>query len=348
MPSHFASFRLVALLIAIILITLFAISCAAEPTQVPTSAPRSQEVEPHATTPPTSTMVPASIPTATPTHVPPLTPIRKPNARLVASAADGQAPFTLELTNLSENADAFQWDFGDGGANSTTIGGGPVTHEYTKSGTYTVTLSATREDSSEVVSTATVSLTVNPGPVDKLVLDTTEIILTPGENHSLSVEALDQFDNAITGLTYEYHSEESAGLADDQGNFTAGMNAGSYESAVIVEANDGSITKTASVNVTINHGTLDRVLLTPEKVDLDIGQSQEFSAEAMDSYGNLIPDLEIRWEAAEGLGTVDNGVLTAGTLAGSYGEGLMAIAVLDGINVEASSAVIEKLMFRRL
>ena len=90
-----------------------------------------------------------------------------------------------------------------------------MTHEYTKSGTYTVTLSATREDSSEVVSTATVSLTVNPGPVDKLVLDTTEIILTPGENHSLSVEALDQFDNAITGLTYEYHSEESAGLADD-------------------------------------------------------------------------------------------------------------------------------------
>ncbi|MEM9835812.1 MAG: PKD domain-containing protein [Bacteroidota bacterium] len=49
---------------------------------------------------------------------------------------------TVTFTNQSTNADFFEWDFGDG---NTTVGPGNVTHTYTESGFYEVTLIATDE-----------------------------------------------------------------------------------------------------------------------------------------------------------------------------------------------------------
>ena len=90
-----------------------------------------------------------------------------PKARFVASPVSGQAPLTVSFTNTSQNADEFQWDFGDG-ANLTTWSTGtsieePVSHEYTKAGTYTVTLTAILQREGPEFDVATVLVTVEPG-----------------------------------------------------------------------------------------------------------------------------------------------------------------------------------------
>ena len=51
---------------------------------------------------------------------------------------------------------------------------------------------------------------------------------------------------------------------------------------------------------------MDHVLVSPETVTLDIGQTVEFSAEAFDAYGNQITEADIRWEVVEAVGSLRN------------------------------------------
>ena len=82
-------------------------------------------------------------------------------------------------------------------------------------------------------------------------LDTTQVTLTPREDHTFSVEALDEFDNPISGLIFTFRSAKQAGQVDNQGSFTAGTKAGIYTGAVTVEATQDTITKSASADVTV-------------------------------------------------------------------------------------------------
>ncbi|MDN3669513.1 PKD domain-containing protein [Echinicola jeungdonensis] len=66
---------------------------------------------------------------------------------------------TVNFTNASENVVTYSWDFGDG---NTSTEENP-THTYAEEGTYTVTLTATSEDGTEVVTSKEVTVEV---PVD--------------------------------------------------------------------------------------------------------------------------------------------------------------------------------------
>ena len=263
-------------------------------------------------------------------------------AEFEASATSGQAPLAVSFTNKSKSADEFHWDFGDG-ATMTTSTTDVVTHEYTEAGTHTVTLTATKKGEPSESLTATLTIAVNPGTLAKVDIDPTEITLAPGETHAFSAEALDQGDNLIPGLAFVYRSDDDAGQVDSGGTFTAGTKVGTYESAVTVEVTQGSVTKSATARAAIALGPLDRVLLSPETVELDIGQSQEFSAEAVDAYGNPIPEAQLSWEIAEALGTMaDDGILTVGTQAGTFDEGVVVTARLDSLSAQATASVTVK------
>jgi len=99
-------------------------------------------------------------------------------------------------------------------------------------------------------------------------------------------------------------------------------------------------TSTMTLTVTVKHGPLDRVKLSPEAVELDIGQSQEFSTEAVDAYDNPIPEAQLTWETAEDVGTIAaSGILIAGTKAGTSDEGIAVTAKLDTLSAKASASV---------
>ena len=126
---------------------------------------------------------------------------------------------------------------------------------------------------------------------------------------------------------------------DDTGNFTAGTIVGNYEDGVTVEVTQGSVTKTATARVTIEAGPIDRVLLSPTAVTLGIGQNQEFSVQAVNAFDNSIPEAQLTWEAAQA-GTISaEGLLTTGTLAGTFDQGVKATATLGTLSAEATASV---------
>ena len=233
---------------------------------------------------------PSATPTPSQTHLEPSATPAPPEARFEASITAGQAPLAVTFSNMSEDADEFQWDFGDGATATSEMS---PTHEYTKAGTHTVTLTATSQEKSPESSTATATITVAPGAPAEVTLKPSQVSLFPEETHSFSTEVLDQYDNVVSDMTLTYTSNAEAGQVNDEGVFTAGTKAGTYEEAVTVEVIQGAVAKSTVTTVIINHGPLDRVLLSPETVKLDIGQSQEFSARAVDAYDNPIPEAQL-------------------------------------------------------
>lgn len=73
--------------------------------------------------------------------------IPQPHADFFADVVSGDAPLSVEFTDLSTNTTSWAWDFGDGG---TSVEQSPV-HVYTQAGTYTVTLVASNEGGSDTL-----------------------------------------------------------------------------------------------------------------------------------------------------------------------------------------------------
>ena len=138
-------------------------------------------------------------------------------AELAATVTSGQAPLSVTLSNNSKSADEFQWDFGDGATTTTRTKDELLTHEYTLAGTYAVTLTAIKKREPPKTRTASVRITVEPGPLDRVTLEPGEPVIEVTKWQSFTATALDQFDNVIPGLTYVYRSEEQAGQVDSDG-----------------------------------------------------------------------------------------------------------------------------------
>ena len=82
-----------------------------------------------------------------------------PTANFSSNVTEGYAPLTVQFTDLSENATAWNWDFGNG-ANSTEQN---PTHTYYAVGNYTVNLTATNENGTNSTF-ATITVLEKPVP----------------------------------------------------------------------------------------------------------------------------------------------------------------------------------------
>ncbi|KAA3664485.1 MAG: PKD domain-containing protein [Chloroflexi bacterium] len=67
-------------------------------------------------------------------------------ASFIADKTSGIAPLTVNFTNNSVNADTYHWDFGDG---TTSTAESPA-HEYDQAGVYTVSLTATGPNDTDI------------------------------------------------------------------------------------------------------------------------------------------------------------------------------------------------------
>jgi PKD repeat protein len=84
-----------------------------------------------------------------------------PVANFTANITTGYIPFGVQFTDYSTNTPtAWQYNFGDGGANGTTIN--PI-HQYTVAGTYTVILTATNADGSGTMERTNYIIANTPG-----------------------------------------------------------------------------------------------------------------------------------------------------------------------------------------
>ena len=180
MSGHSPDGKVSILAVLVALTAILSVACGGEigPTPSPTTAlgqggPLTLEPSPIVT--PTGEPVPsptaAIAPTPTPTLTPTPTPIPKPAAGLEVNADAGQAPFTVVFTNLSENAGSYEWAFGDDTTSTSDTADEPQSHEYTTAGTYEITLTAFPLVEPGQSSVATITITVEPGPLFELKIE---------------------------------------------------------------------------------------------------------------------------------------------------------------------------------
>ena len=310
-------------------------------TKNPTPTPAIEENPDPTSTPkllPTATVVSTPEVGSSPTQ--PLVPVDKSStglqAALAANVTAGQAPLSVQFTNLSLNADNFRWDFGDGETAATNLTDETVSHQYVKAGTYEVALAITKNGDDSSTALATTTILVEPGLLHRIILEPSNPNVIAAESEQFTVTAFDRFGNVISGLTSEFSAGDLAGQIDSSGVFTAATKAGQHEAAIKAMVTQGPATKTATVDVTIEPGQLTEVRLKPETVELNIGESQEFTATAVDTYGNPLPNARLTWRIDQRIGTISaSGLVTAGNVAGSYENGVTA-AILS---VEAAASV---------
>jgi PKD repeat protein len=210
----------------------------------------------------------------------------------------------------------------------------------TKAGVYPsgVTVEITQ---GSVTKTATTRVTIQPGPLDHIKLQPALATVLITKEQQFTAEALDQFDNPIPGLIPSFRSDSPAGRVDSRGNFTAGTKAGVYPSGVTVEITQRSVTKTATIRVTVPPGPLDHVKLEPALATVLVTKEQQFTATALDRFGNPIPGLISSFRSNSQAGPVDvGGKFIAGTKAGLYATAVTVEISQGSVTKTATARVI--------
>jgi len=253
-----------------------------------------------------------------------------PEASFEVNTASGQAPFSVEFLNKSKNADHFEWDFGDGTTATSSTVAEKVTHQYTRTGTYKVTLVAVKEGEIEVSSGASITITVTPGALDKVNIP--QIIeVSAGATQQLTADITDQFDNQVTEVDVSWSITNPEVVSITQtGLLAASKTVGTFDDIVKVEVTQNGLLRTATASVAIRPGPIDQMVVDLDSIEIGMGMTHQFTAVATDQYGNVIPDLDTMWTVQNGAGTVDSsGLFTAGATPGTYNDAIKVEATYE-------------------
>jgi hypothetical protein len=159
-----------------------------------------------------------------------------------------------------------------------------------------------------------------PGTLSSIVVSPNPQTLAVNGTQQFSVVGKDFSGVIITTITPTWSVEAGGGTISSSGVFTAGTTPGTF--AGTVKATSGSISSTATVNVT--PGPLATIVVTPNPVSMGIGTTQQFAAVGKDASGNVV-QLTPVWSVVAGGGAVNGtGLFTAGMVAGTYANSIQA------------------------
>ena len=178
----------------------------------------------------------------------------------------------------------------------------------------------------DTTQSATATLNVEPGPLSRIVVEPRLAELDVGGSHAFAARALDWFGNEIKGASFEWSVPAVVGEFDDSGVFTAGTLAGSFTGEL--RATHGEVYRSASMNLVICPGPLDRVTIAPEAVVVEAGGVHQFTPIALDRYGNEVTDVSFVWTLSGPIGVIDaKGTLKVSSRAGQDGGAVHVKAV---------------------
>ena len=266
-----------------------------------------------------------------------------PEARVAAIVTEGQAPFSVDFTHASKNANEFVWNFGDGEDSETTNNKKNMTHLYEKAGKHKVTLQAIFRATEDVkrpeTDSANLTITVKPGKLDSVTIEAATV--EAGGVHEFAPAAFDEFGNPISGLTYVYSAaDDAAGKFESDGRFRAGTKVGVYENAVTVEVTQEANTQTTAASVTLVPGPLNRVSLEPSELTLEVTEQIHFTATAFDQFDNPLSGLTYIYTVDQQAGQVDKqGLFEPGTILGTYPKGITVRATQGEVTRRISARV---------
>ena len=257
-----------------------------------------------------------------------------PKAAFQSSVTGGQAPLSVVFTNItkapSDNSTVFNWDFGDGVTENTGTVAESVTHEYTKAGTYTVTVTAFKKDKPSKTTVATANITVVHGPVSTVKLTPSVIELNIGQTQAFATEVSDSSGNPISEATINWVSE--AGTITNQGIFTSGTKAGAFAKGVTATAELENFSAVGSASVTVKPDPLASATLST--LEINAGDTRQLQVIAQDRYGNNIENLQTTWSMINtSAGSITPaGIYSAPKKAASYNDAI-AVEVTQGATV---------------
>ncbi len=156
---------------------------------------------------------------------------------------------------------------------------------------------------------STTTLTVETGDVSVVEIDPdTAQEISAGESIEFEASAYDQYGNLITN-----DSEEFTWSGADDGFFDE-TEAGVYE----VNASYGGVSS-QTIIVTVVPAEADYIVIMPEDVSIDAGDTEEYEAVAFDGYGNEfdVTD-EVTWSIEEGAGGTWIGNVYVSEFAGEW------------------------------
>ena len=170
----------------------------------------------------------------------------------------------------------------------------------TVAGVHTVTATDTGK-------TATVPLTVTPGPVGTLTIAPASTAILAGGSATYTATAADQYGNSIGDVTVA----TTFSIAPDgscTGTSCTATRAGTH---TVTGTNNG---KTATATLVINPGGFDHIGLAPAQATITAGGSQAYATEAFDAYGNDLGDQT----AASALSMTPDGTCTTGSCTATH------------------------------
>ena len=176
------------------------------------------------------------------------------------------------------------------------------------------TITATSETKS-----GTAQVTVSPVPVASVTVTPDHLGLTVGQEGQLTATPRDAAGNPLSGRATTWVSDAPAvATVDNTGRVTAGA----VGTATITATSE---TKSGTAAVTVSLVPVATVSVTPDHLDLTVGQQGQLTATPRDAGGNPLSGRAITWvSAAPAVATVD-------------GTGLVTAAAVGAATITATS-----------
>ncbi|MDO8490789.1 MAG: nidogen-like domain-containing protein [Dehalococcoidia bacterium] len=264
----------------------------------------------------------------------------------VNSVTGGPAPFGSPTSTIDNTAGTV--------ALSQTVAGGFPTGNVTLASlnvqgvavgasNFSIAVTTLTNSASAAITNTTVPGVVNvtppPGQLHHIVVSPASPSLVVGGSETFTAQGYDAYDDPVAGLTFAWSLTGAAAgsINATTGVFTAGTEAGSYSNVIV--ATSGAITGNASVIVT--PGPLHHTVVSPASPSLTVGGAQTFTAATFDQYNNARSGDTIVWSvgnATAGAINASTGAFTAGTVAGSYPN--VVVATSGTVSGTASVTVI--------
>jgi parallel beta-helix repeat protein len=184
-----------------------------------------------------------------------------------------------------------------------STGTGQYSAQYMANATGTVTATVGGK-------TGTATVTVIPDQLTHILIKPVSVNVTAGGTHAFSASGYDQYNNLITGLSFNWTTDIGSMVVDTLlANTLAGTRG--YVRAAIGEVH-------ADATVNIVPGALDHVVVSPSDFTAVAGMSYQFTATGMDVHNNPIHGLVFEWSSTVG-DVTKAGIFTAQTRAGTAG-----------------------------
>lgn len=165
------------------------------------------------------------------------------------------------------------------------------------------------------------------------------IVVTPataslaiGEEATFTAAGFDQYGDPYPGAAFSWSS--AAGTVTQLTSTSARLAAGTTSSAFLMTATSGSVS--GSADITVRPDAPVSVSVSPDPVDVAAGSTQQFTATALDQYGNVNTTSTVTWTTNAGAIT-SSGLLTAQTTAQA---GLQVTATVDALQDTANVNVV--------